>query len=167
MPAVKILSDAAQAVTDALVTALAASSFSQDFAVERSYADWELPLDDADKGELRCDVVPVNNPKTELDGRTSLGYTLACDLILRQKLNTPHQDAQTGRITLPTVDDLVGLLLELHEFFCVDRFGNLDDYVWEETEIRAAYIAKHLREHRQFTGICRIGFSTSREVGSA
>ena len=166
MPAVKILSDAAQAVVNALTAGLVASSFSQTFVPERSYADWELALDDADKGELRCDVVPVNNPKTELDGRNSLSYTLACDLILRQKLNSPHQDEVTGRIGLPHVDNLVGLLLELHEFFCIDRFADLEDAAWEATDVRAAYVANHLNEHRQYTGVIRITFSTSREVGS-
>ena len=52
MPAIDVLEKVATGVTDALT----GGTFSQPFTAERSYADWELPLDDADAGDLRVDV---------------------------------------------------------------------------------------------------------------
>ena len=158
MPAIDVLEKVATGVT----SALAGGSFSQTFTAERSYADWELPLDDAAADALRVDVVPVNNPETDLETRGQVNYKAAADIVVRKKLNVPEQDPSTGRIAIGQIDALVALVLEIHQFFLAARLANYDSAVWDKTEIRAAYVPKHLRQHRQFTGIVRVTFDVSR-----
>ena len=83
------------------------------------------------------------------------------DIVVRQKLSVPEQDPSTGRIELAEIDVLVGLVLEIHQFFLAARLASYDMAVWDKTEVRAAYIPKHLRQHRQFTGIVRVTFDVS------
>ena len=158
MPAIDVLEKVATGVT----SALAGGAFSQTFTAERSYADWELPLDDAAADALRVDVVPVNNPETDLETRGQVNYKAAADIVVRKKLNIPEQDPSTGRIAIAQIDALVAFVLEIHQFFLAARLASYDSAVWDKTEIRAAYIAKHLRQHRQFTGIVRVTFDVAR-----
>lgn len=158
MPAIDVLEKVATGVTSALV----GGTFSQTFTAVRSYADWELPLDDAAADTLRVDVVPVNNPETELQSRGQVNYKAAADIVVRKKLNVPEQDPSTGRITIGQIDALVALVLEIHQFFLAARLASYDSAVWDKTEIRAAYIPKHLRQHRQYTGIVRVTFDVAR-----
>lgn len=157
MPAIDVLEKVATGVT----SALAGATFSQTFTAERSYADWELPLDDDAADDLRVDVVPVNNPATELEARDQVNYTVAADIVVRKKLNVAEQDPSTGRIELAEIDALVALVLEIHQFFLAARLASYDSASWDKTEVRAAYIPKHLRQHRQFTGIVRVTFDVS------
>ena len=157
MPAIDVLEKIASGVT----AALAGGTFSQPFTAERSYADWELPLDDDAADDLRVDVVPVNNPATELESRDQVNYKAAADIVVRKKLNVSEQDPSTGRIELAKIDALVALVLEIHQFFLAARLASYDSASWDKTEVRAAYIPKHLRQHRQFTGIVRVTFDAS------
>lgn len=137
-------------------------TFSQAFTPERSYADWDLPLEQLD--QLLCDVVPVNNPKSELEERGAIQYLAQVDVVLRRKFQAAHQDAGTGRVAIAQVDALVKVVEELHEFFCGERMDSFSveeanrTATWESTEILAAYRKDHLRQNRQFTGIVRLTF---------
>ena len=157
MPAIDVLEKVATGVTDAL----AGGTFSLPLTAERSYADWELPLDDDAADDLRVDVVPVNNPETELESRGQVNYKVAAEIVVRKKLNVSEQDPTTGRIELAEIDALVALVLEIHQFFLSARLASYDSASWDKTEVRAAYIPKHLRQHRQFTGIVRVTFDVS------
>ena len=150
-----------QKVAEAVAAELVNGPFSVPFEVERSYADWEWPLDDTDQGGLRVDVVPVNNPATELETRGSVSYKVATDIVIRKKFAANEQEAGTGRIDIAEIDGLVRLVLEINAHFLKGRLDTYSKAVWDETAIRAAYIGKHLREHRQFTGVVRVTFDVS------
>jgi hypothetical protein len=157
-----ILVQVANAVTQQLTSA-PPLTFSESFTPQRSYADWDLPLEQI-SDELLCDVVPVNNPKSELEERGAVQYLAQVDIVLRRRFKLADQDTGTGRVPLALVDALVKVVEELHEFFCGERMTAFSPEeadrmgTWESTEVLAAYRKDHLRQHRQFTGIVRVTF---------
>jgi hypothetical protein len=146
---------------DAVLNALADQRFSQEFSPERSYADWELPLEECN--ELHVDVVPVGPCDLELETRGSIGYSPQVDILIRKRMAVDQQEAD-GTLTMPDIDDLVLLVQELAKYFVVDRFGDLENIAWQRTQILAAYKPSHLRQHRQFTGIIRLTFSAQTDL---
>jgi len=146
---------------DAVLSVLSDNKFSQEFEPVRSYADWELPLEDPD--ELHVDVVPVGSPDMELETRGSISYTPQVDIVIRKRMAAGQQEPD-GTLILPDVDDLVFLVQEIAEYFVVDRFGDLESIAWQRTQILAAYKPSHLRQHRQFTGIIRLTFSAQNDL---
>jgi len=146
---------------DAVLSVLSDNKFSQEFEPVRSYADWELPLEDSD--DLHVDVVPVGSPDMELETRGSIGYTPQVDIVIRKRMAAGQQEPD-GTVILPDVDDLVFLVQEIAEYFVVDRFGDLESIAWQRTQILAAYKPSHLRQHRQFTGIVRLTFSAQTDL---
>lgn len=146
---------------DAVLNSLADQRFSQEFEPERSYADWELPLEDSD--DLHVDIVPVNSPDFELETRGSISYAPQVDIVVRKRLAQDQQEAD-GSFVLPEIDDLVYLVEEIAEYFVADRFSEIESIVWQRTQILAAYKPSHLRQHRQFTGIVRLTFSATSDL---
>jgi hypothetical protein len=124
---------------------------------ERGYADWMVPLESIT--ELLCDVVPVHNPKTELDERGAIKYSPQVDVVLRQRFALSDQDGATGRVDKAVVDELVALVEQINELFCGERMSAFKVATWETTDILAAFSKQHLRQHSQFTAVVRIGFS--------
>jgi hypothetical protein len=127
--------------------------------VERSYADWELPL--AAPTPLRIDVVPVASPRTELDARGDVKFLVPVDVVLRKKFERLEQSAATGRLTRDDIDSLVKLVLEIHAFFLARRLASFEAAIWDSTEILAASVPSHLRKQRQFTGVVRVTYDVS------
>ena len=146
---------------DAVLNALADHRFSQEFEPVRSYADWELPLEDQD--ELHVDVVPVGSPEMELETRGSIDYSPQVDIVIRKRLASDQQEAD-GTLILPEVDDLVLLVQELAEYFMADRLAEFEGAAWERTQMLAAFKPSHLRQYRQFTGIIRLTFKAQTDL---
>jgi hypothetical protein len=139
------------------------SSFVLQFTPERSYADWDLKLEDAD--ELHVDVALHSTEiETELATNGRIKYTVPIEVGIRKRFEQAEQESSTGRIALGEIDNLVLLVTQIHEFLCKDRLTDFDDAVWVETSIRAAYIPRHLKELRQFTGIVRLVYRIDRAL---
>jgi hypothetical protein len=147
-------------VADEVVTTLNSAlpgTFSQTFEAERSYADWELPLEDsAPQDRVLVDVTPVPPLESELETRGSIAYRPAVDIIVRRRI-TPSQRDANGKLLLAEIDALVLFVEELAEFFTTDQLAT-STARWAETEIRRAFVPTHLREKHQFTGIIRVTF---------
>jgi hypothetical protein len=155
MPAILV------STADAVLNALADHRFSQEFEPVRSYADWELPLEDQD--QLHADVVPVGSPDMELETRGSVGYVPQVDIVIRKRLASDQQEAD-GTLILPDIDDLVFLVQEIAEYFMADRLSEFDEAAWERTQMLAAFKPSHLRQYRQFTGIVRLTFKAQTDL---
>lgn len=158
-----VLVSVANAVTDALNGA----SLSQRITAVRSYADWELPLEDSDPSDvLLVDVVPVGmNYGTELASRDTLDYSPAIDVVVRKRLG-PDKRQAGGTFTLAEIDELVLFMEEINEYFTAARLATYTEAAWDSeigTKILAAYIPSHLRQHSQFTGRLRIPFVVQKD----
>lgn len=161
-----VLVDCASAVVDALNDA-PDGTFSQEFEAERSYADWDLPLEENQGGKLKVDCVPVPQLQNELESEGALKYGPAVDIAIRLGLR-PERRTATGKFKLEEIDALVQFVQEIAEFFAVDRFGDIEQFAWNPnpgTQILAAHSPKHLRDHHQFTGIVRVPFRTTIVLG--
>ena len=165
----------------AMLRAAPADTFTQPFAPDypqRSYADWDLPLEEVpppNLGRLLCDVVPAGaSVKTELEDRGAIKYKVPVDIVLRLKFG-PNI---AGRLDVAAVDPYVELVEQIHAYFCGERMALAvpDDGLtpltteeeqqsmsWESTDILAAYRKDHLRQYRQFTGIVRVTFSFTKD----
>jgi len=139
-------------VADAVAAELNGHSFSQEFTATRTYADWDEELTNS---ILRCDLVPVASMQTDLETRGSVSYLCSVDIGLRKKLDA----GSGGHVTAATVDDLVRLVEEVHEW-TIGR--ELDIATWDSTVLVAAFVPEHLRQMNQFTGIVRITYSVSK-----
>lgn len=137
----------------------------REVTAERSYADWDLPLDDFD--QLQVDVVPVNTAETELDARGQTRYLCRTYIGVRYRFRPEDRVAASGRIDLEQIDELIELLEQFHDEFIKEGNGRrLTSYttaVWQETSIRTWYIREHLREHGQFTGIIETSYEVTKE----
>ena len=155
-----VLVQVADAVTGALNSATA-GTFAADFIAERSYADWDDQLTEAE--QLRVDVVPHYAPTLELDGRGWIGGEALIDVGIRKKFAQAEQESTTGKLASASVDQMLLLVEQVARYLIADRFTALDatcGAVWSKTEVRAAYIRDHLRLWGQFTGYVRLTFST-------
>jgi hypothetical protein len=152
------------AVAQGMLTMLQTAKLSQDIAPERSYADWDLALEDADN--LHVDVVAVTTEqKSELAVRgPSIQYIIPVDIAIRQRFGSDKQNPDTGRIEVASVDALCQLTEEIHELFMPNRLTDFSDGVWQETKILACPVLKHLKELRQFTGIVRVSFAVVKKL---
>lgn len=152
-------------VADAVKEELKLGTFACEIFPERSYADWEMRLEDIDKTQV--DVVPVGVRRTELDARQTLLYLCDVDVGVRRRFSGDDTDDYTGRVELSEVDTLVLLVEQLHEYMTdADNNGRrLTEYtsaVWQECDIRSSFVRDHLREMRQFTGIIRVSYEVSK-----
>lgn len=155
-----ILANVAEAVATAL-NAATAGTFSQEFEAERSYADWELPLEDAAPADrVLVDVVPVSNSEMELETRGSLLYKPVVEVIVRRRLG-PERRNQNGKFSLAEIDALVLFVQEIAEFFVMEEIGSAR---WSETEPRRWVVPQHLHKYHQFTGIVRLTFEQSKAL---
>jgi hypothetical protein len=148
---------------DLLTAAINANEWQgvEPFKAVRSYATWDQELKDQDV--LHVDVVPVFDPKTELETRGDLKYTLAYDIGVRQRFGADKQDQTNGGILTAAIDPLVSFVEAINDYFSADRFTDTA-ITWSETEFRAAYVRDQLREMRQFTGIVRLTFEATKSL---
>ena len=154
------------ALADLVTASLNEAQFGVDgFVAERNYADWEDTLKDLD--QLHIDVVPVGHPASELATRGSTAYVCRIDIGIRKRFGEADQDTSTGRVGMEAVDKLVLLVERIHEHFAHSdnrRLSDTIDAAWNDTTIRSSWDRPHLREHRQFTGIIRLGYRVHQEL---
>jgi hypothetical protein len=152
------------AATEAVRQALAAQAFALSdgrtivLDPQRSYADWDLPLEDL--GVLHCDVVPVASPFLAMETRGSLLWKPEVDVVLRKRLD-PYQQDTDGHTLLAEVDAHVELFERVAASLVARRLAGAEEIAWESTEVLAAVKPSHLRKFRQYTGILRVTFSAT------
>ena len=156
-----VLIQTAAAVVSALNGA-ADGTFLFRFEAERSYADWELPLEDAGPSDrVLVDVTPVPPMEMELESRGgSIAYQPAVDIITRFRLGPERREAD-GKLSLQELDGLTEFVEQLAEYFVTDTLSN--GARWQASEIRRAFVPTHLHKHHQFTGIVRIQFDFTKD----
>lgn len=138
------------------------ASFGIEFKAERSYADWSLEL--ADAGELRVDVVGAaitSGPAS----RSTLRHEVSIDIGVRKRFGIEDSKATNGRIELDEKDRLAKFVLDIHKFLCSHGQRQIGTNItWKSTELRAVYLAEHLKQFRQFTGIMRAIYTVYEEI---
>jgi hypothetical protein len=169
MPAATLTNTAALVyVADLVVAALNAHDFGEEvrFKAERSYADWDLKLEDA--GELHVDVVPTGIPSAVLNSRGNAGYDVTINIGLRKRFGQEESEQHTGRIDLAELDRMVQLLEQIHELLCgQDKRVLASDVAWQASTITDAYVAEHLRQNRQYTGLILATYRVKRALEAA
>lgn len=138
-------------LADAMVAALNAADFSQDFTAVRSYVG-QRDLKDLDT--LAVDVVPGEDTNDIVD-REEMLHTLSVEIGVRQRVED---------LTNATLDPLATLVNEIKAAL---RFGTLDldgstTVTWVGTEhgtpARPAYYVDMLTGMRQFTSILTVRY---------
>ena len=163
-------------VADAVVAMIRNRQFNLDFVLERSYAEWDLELKELDNLELqesdklRVDVVAhTTDQEVNLQTRSKVGMIVPVDIAIRRKFGPDKQDPDTGRVLLAEVDALMEFTQKLYLMFMPTRLTSFPDATWDEenggTTIEVAPMRQHLRELHQFTGIIRVVFKASLEIG--
>lgn len=148
----------AQAVTDML----AAATLSQGFTPERSYADWDLELEDS---RLHVDVAAVINKQECFQlTRGKKRFTIPIDVAVRRRFKTDKQDDETGRIEIEEIDALVLLVEEIHGLLWKVSLDGFSSAVWEKLEIPACPALPHLKTMKQFIGIVRVTFVVDKDL---
>lgn len=161
-----VLAECAQAAVDALNEA---DTFSQEFEAERSWADWDLPLEDQpserEREQVRVDAVPFGDITIELETPGTLKYRLTIDIAVRCRLG-PERRGPNGRFNNAELDAFALLTQEIVEFFAVNRIGDSEQFAWDSTDgkITTFNVPKHLRENHQYTSIIRVPFYASVNV---
>jgi len=150
------------AAAEAVKTAFNGHVFSvTPLVAERSYADWDLALEDA--GTLRADIVQAGYAKIEMATRGEIRYEPFVDVGIRKRFGEGDQ-AANGRIDVADIDALVLLVEEVNEFFLGEILSDSRGSAWKACAIRANPVTKHLRELRQFTGILRLTFDSLKAI---
>lgn len=150
----------AVAIAKAAVQQIQEAELSQQFTLERSYADWDLELHQVE--QLRVDVVGLTTgyKLDAIDRSQELVYTVPLDVAIRKRWGGDEQGDDTGRIPNERIDELMYFTQELASLFTQSRLSEYLQGVWkEEPKILAAPIRKHLAR-RQFTSIVRLNFQS-------
>ena len=141
--------------------ALEGITLSQKFDLYRSYGDWEDKLEDI-QTKLRIDVVP-QSCQSELFNRASHEYRVEISVLLRKRFGPGDQ--RGGRIENDLIDQLVGDLQKVHEYFVPSqstqsglRLTAVQQARWLEGSVMAPYSRKMLRDHGQYSGWCKVVF---------
>lgn len=163
-------------VAEAIREELEDADFGVPLAPVRSYADWDLELEDA--GELHVDVVPFS-AKASIETRSSLVYSVSVDVGIRKRLGFDEQHADTGQVVNEEIDALLQLTQDIGEYFSpIGELGGLLEAIPEAswsvdmgssfresssgTDFQIMYDRDHLREHRQYTAIIRFNYRVTR-----
>lgn len=163
-----VLVEVSEAITDllndaAFATFITALAITDEWEAEFSYAEWDLALDSDEASDLLIDVVPSGHSRTELDAVGSLKYVTDIDVAVRKKFGNADR-AESGRVDIEEINRLVWLVEMIHEYFLKDRPEDYPNAVWTGASIRVACDRKMLRENRQFLGIVRLTFETSKAI---
>lgn len=141
-----------------------AANFVRSFVPERSYADWDLALEDADK--LHVDVVlvtteiqtnPISRHANDVGG--DVEYIVPIDVGIRQRFGQSEEEPSSGRISVAEIDQLVLLETQIFEYLYQEELTTYTAASWEDTRIVVACSREHLRQNRQFTGIIRTTYN--------
>lgn len=134
----------------------------RDVEAERSYADWDLPLEEFD--ELRVDVVPVNVSEIELETRGAALHVVRSYIAVRYRFR-PEERTDIGRVDVAEVDELILLLQQINNYFINGGQGRrllfMPEAVWTASDVRTWYMREHLREMAQFTGIIELKYEVT------
>lgn len=158
-------------VADAIAEELAEVTLSEEFSVDRSYADWDDDLQENQKGVL-VDVVPASCSSTLLS-RGKLAYVCTVNVLLRKRLNQIDRD-RDGKFRNEVIDALVEDLQTINEYFAPSqpdqtgrRLTAMATARWtEQSGIKAPYSRKMLRDHSQFSGWVGLVYSVPRAPGA-
>lgn len=150
-------------VADAIKGELETPDLGIPISPERSYAEWDIELQDL--GTLRVDVVPVFSPNVaDMGTRGSYRYVAPVDIGIRKRFTRTEYEPSTGKLELSDVDNLVELVEAIHEHFADGHaLAAYPSARWQESKIVASYVKKHLRELRQFTGIVRVTYAVHKD----
>lgn len=141
------------------------ATWAMPFQAERSWADWEIELEEL--GKLRVDVVPAGVELTELSDRGDVTYQVMTDVGVRFRADPRAIDSVTGRVKVEQLDSLALVSEQIAEFLTELRLPSYESAVWVSTDFRTAYLQKHLRELRQWTAVTRSIYEVTKPVGSA
>lgn len=146
------------AVAKGVTSQLAVAELSQAFAPERSYADWDIQLEELDS--LRVDVVAVQTEQqAERNSRGSMAYQIPIDVAVRKRFGGGAE-----RVPLDEIDALVLLVEEIYESFELRRLADFDAAAFVEAKVIVNPDKAALRGLRQFTGIVRLTFEATKAV---
>lgn len=164
----------AVSIAKAVEVKIRGTKFEQEFVLQRSYADWDLKLENLDQLEMKdsdklhVDVVSHSSEQAvEHAARGKLRFTVPIDIAVRRKLGPDDQDSDTGRLKLLAIDELMELTQRMYELFAHQELNGFPEGTQEETTIEVAPFREHLRELRQFTSIVRVVFTTYKTVSVA
>lgn len=132
-------------LTEAVVDALNAETFSMPFIARRHYA----PLFDlVDMKELHVSVVPRGVTLEQITReRAARDYRI--DIAVQKKMVSGDEEE---------LDSLIALTQEIAESFRGRRLASLPDAMWLKTEHTPIYSPEHLHELRQFTSVMILTF---------
>lgn len=133
-------------LADAVAVALAAASFSEEFAPQRKYTP-RVDLKNADS--LSVFVVPKSAEST-LISRKSTEDTLKVDVGFIQRI---ADDARA--------DTLMGLVADVAEWFRMRKLDGFDGD-WLETATDPIFLPDHLAEKKQFTAVITLTYGLTR-----
>lgn len=151
---------------DAVVAALnqPTTPWALPFTAERSYAEWDLPLEEqqCERGKLYCDVVPRGDMGFDSETQGSVVLKPEISIVLRKKFQPRDSDVATGRLTKAAVDELVALTEEIANAFALARPGSYEYAAWQPaTRNLVLYVPRHLRELNQFTAVIPLTYQAS------
>lgn len=126
-----------------------------------SCADFDWPLEEADS--LRCDVVPADI-RSGKETRATLTYETQTTVLLRYKFAATERESDS-KFDVDTVDEYIAILHRIHEYFWNRSLSGIASLIWnpENSQIRAQFSSKMLREHGQYSGWLTIGYDKTRE----
>jgi hypothetical protein len=135
-------------------------------SIERSYADWEHKLEEA---EIECNRVLVDviaktvEQKLVLATRADARYTVPVRIALRQRFG-PDRQGDKGRIRIEYLDQMAWLTQTVFECFSTQRLPEELASVWRETKIPVSPITEHLRQMRQWTSVVEVQFEVDKPI---
>ena len=136
-------------VTEAVVTALNAGTFSQSVTAVRHY----LPrFDLAEVKDLHVSVVPKGIEVAQAT-RDKGTFDYRIDVAVQKKLTSG---------SAAELDPLLALVEEIAESFRGKRLPGMSTAMWVKTEHAPVYAPEHLQELRQFTSVMTLTFRVTR-----
>jgi hypothetical protein len=158
-------------IADAVTAEINGQSFSiGEFTAYRSYADWDDKFEDLTT--MAVDVVYVTrDTEIGLDSRGFIGYVCSVDIAVRKVFGPTDREGnesnRAGRLKNTSVDPLVTLLEQIHEYFVGERANVvLDDETeanWLESDVKSWVNQRKLRDGL-FEGVVRIKFSLRKAI---
>lgn len=157
------MSDAVSvSVAKGVVTHLVAQNLS--IEPKRSYADWELALEDQDV--LHVDVV-AHATEQEIDQEARGGklfYLIPLFIAVRKRFGSIDQEDREGRVNIDEIDKLVLLTQNIHESMTQKRLTDFNEGVWQATRTLVVADPKSLQNNRQFLSVIRSTFRVTKSI---
>jgi hypothetical protein len=154
-------------VADAVTTEINGYSFEiGSFTATRIYPIWDQNFSGLDTMVVNV-VFVVHMMDIGLDARGFIKYEPSIDICVRKKFDADDRDGDTGELLNASVDPLVYLLQEMHEYFVGERASVvLDDETeanWLESDVKSWVNLKLLRKGL-FEGVVRIKFQIRKAI---